>query len=101
MENLDEIKESGLDSWLKGQIERELLLENLLDNFNDGRSMSFYCKGCKVLPVEVINKAIEEAGEKFVSNSISGSDMRARAKILKAIVQELSSDSGINLRLVR
>lgn len=98
-ENLDEIKKSGFGSWLKGQRERRLLVENLLKNYNDGRSMSFYCKACIVLPVKVIKNAIEEAKTKFVSNKIS--DMKSRAKTLKAIIQELSLNLGINLKLMR
>ena len=100
-ENLDRIKKSGLGSWLKGQRKRRLSVENLLDNYNDGRSMSFYCKACIVLPVEIINNAKKEARGKFVSDKISDSDMKARAKILKAIIQELSLNSGINLKLMR
>ncbi|MEA2075278.1 MAG: DUF3795 domain-containing protein [Euryarchaeota archaeon] len=100
-ENLDAIKKSGLDNWLKGQRERRLLVENLRDNYNDGRSMSFYCKVCTVLPVEVINNAIEEARGKIVSNEISDSDMKSRARILKAIIQERSLNSGINVKLMR
>ncbi|NQE04770.1 hypothetical protein C5S32_02760 [ANME-1 cluster archaeon GoMg1] len=96
-ENLDAIKKSGLDSWLKGQRERRLLVENLLDNYNDGRSMSFYCKVCIVLPVEVINRAIEEAKGKFVSNKISDSDMKAKAKLVKSTIQDLVLKSGIDL----
>ena len=101
MENLDEIKKTGLGSWLKGQRKRRLSVENLLDNYNDGRSMSFYCKACIVLPVEIINNAKKEARGKFVSDKISNSDMKSRAKILKAIIQELSLNSGINLKLMR
>ena len=99
MENLDEIKKLGLDNWLKGQRERRLLVENLLDNYNDGRSMSFYCKVCIVspVPVEVINRTIEEARGKFVSNKISDSDMKAKAKLVKSTIQDLALKSGIDL----
>lgn len=90
MQNLDEIKKSGLDSWLKDQRERRVLVENLLDNYNEGRSMSFYCKVCIVLPVEVINNAIGKARETFMSDKISDSDMKSKAKILKTIIQEMS-----------
>ncbi|MGB2842835.1 MAG: hypothetical protein WBC40_10260 [Halobacteriota archaeon] len=98
MENLDEIKKSGLDNWLKGQRERRLLVENLLDNYNDVRSITFYCKACVVLPVEVINRAIEEARGKIVSNKISDSDMKAKAKLVKSTIQDLALKSGIDLK---
>ncbi len=101
IENLDEIKKSGLDSWLKDQRERRVLVENLLDNYNEGRSMSFYCKVCILLPIEVINNAIEKAREKFLSDKIPDSDTKSRAKILRAIIQEMSLKIGINLKLIK
>ena len=101
MGNLDEIKKSGMDSWLKSQRDRRLLVENLLDNYNEGRSMSFYCKASIVLPVKVIKKAIKEAIKKFTTNKIYNSDIKLKAKILKAIIQEMSSNSGTDLRLLK
>lgn len=101
MQNLGKIKKSGLDIWLKGQRERRILVENLLDNYNDGRSMSFYCKACIVLPMEIINTAIEKARGKFVSNKISDSDIKSKAKILREIIQEMSLNIGINLKLLK
>jgi diacylglycerol kinase len=62
--------------------------------------LSFYCKVCIVLPVEVINNAIEEARGKIVSNKISDSDMKSRAKILKAVIQERSLNLGIDLKVM-
>jgi diacylglycerol kinase len=62
--------------------------------------LSFYCKVCIVLPVEVINNAIEEARGKIVSNKISDSDMKSRAKILKVVIQERSLNLGIDLKVM-
>lgn len=41
--NLDRIIEAGLETYLVEQRERRLLVEHLLANYNEGRSMTFYC----------------------------------------------------------
>ena len=43
LDSLNTIKNTGIDPWLKEQKERRLAVEELLDNYNDGRSMTFYC----------------------------------------------------------
>jgi len=50
---------------------------------------------------EVINNTIEEAKRKFVSNKIFNSGIKSKAKILKPIIQELSLNSGIDLKLMK
>jgi hypothetical protein len=96
-DNLHQIKEVGLESWLNEQRERQALLEKLLQSYNEGRSMSFYCKACSRMSIELINKAIEEAKEKFVSEKVAESDMKSKAKILKAIIKDLALKGNVNL----
>jgi hypothetical protein len=80
-DNLRQIKESGLENWLKEQRERQALLEELLGNYNEGRSMSFFCKACARMPVNLIYDAVKESNKKIVSEEIDKSDMKAKAKI--------------------
>ena len=96
-DNLRQIKESGLESWFSEQKERQALLEELLQNYNEGRSMSFYCKICSRMSIDLINKAIKEAKEKFVSEKINTSDMKSKANILKAIINDFALKASINL----
>jgi hypothetical protein len=96
--NLHQIKEVGLESWLYEQIDRQALLEKLLQDYNEGRSMSFYCKVCARISIELINKAIEQAKKKLVSEKVAESDMKSKAKILKAVIKDLALKSNVNLR---
>ena len=97
--NLYRIKEVGLKIWLKEQKERQLILENLLTNYNEGRAKSFYCTATALMPVSLIGKAISEAMEIMANNRINESDIKSKARILKSIVQELASKSDIDLKL--
>jgi len=49
------------------------------------------------MSIELINKAIEEAKEKFVSEKVAESDMKSKAKILKAIIKDLALKGNVNL----
>ena len=96
-DNLRQIKEVGLKSWLREQKERQALLEELLQNYNEGRSMNLYCKVCVRMPIDLINKVIKEAKEKLGIEKINKSDMKSKAKVLKARVKDLASKASINL----
>ncbi len=96
-DNLRQIKEVGLENWLNEQRERQKLVEKLLQNYNEGRSMSFYCKVCARMSIELINKAIEETKKKLVSEKVAESDMKSKAKILKAVINDLALKGNVNL----
>lgn len=96
-DNLRQIKEVGLENWLKEQKERKTLVEELLQNYNEGRSMSFYCKVCTRMPINLINQAIKEAKKKIVSEKIDNSDMKSKAKILRSTIKDISVKSNINM----
>lgn len=95
-DNLRQIKEVGLENLLKEQQERQALVEELLQNYNEGRSMSFYCKVCSRMPVELINKAIKEVKEKLISEKVNETDRKSKAKILKVIIKGLALKANVN-----
>ncbi|MBN2029905.1 hypothetical protein JW824_06625 [bacterium] len=94
-DNLHQIKGTGLESWLKEQKKRQALLESLLQNYNEGRSMSFFCKTCTRMPIDQINEAIKEAKEKLILENVDTSDKKAKA--LKSIIKNLAFHDNINL----
>jgi hypothetical protein len=96
-DNLAQIKEFGLESWLREQEERQALVEELLQNYNEGRSIHLYCKVCARMPIDLINKAIEKAKEKLAGEKVDELDMKSKAKILKAVVKDLALNANVNL----
>jgi hypothetical protein len=97
--NLYKIKEVGLEIWSEEQKERQSILENLLANYNEGRSKSFYCLATALMPVSLIEKAISEAREMMADNQIDEPDMKSKTRLLKSIIQDLASKSDIDLKL--
>ena len=61
--SLRQIQAGGLDVWLAEQMARQELVEALLAEYNEGRSMSFYCKACARLPLEAVQGGMAEAEE--------------------------------------
>ena len=96
-DNLRRIKESGLKNWLKEQKERQALAEELLGNYNEGRSMSFYCKACARMPINLINDAVKESDKKIASEEIDKTDIKAKAKILKSALKYKAVMYNINM----
>ena len=98
--NIERIKKVGLKIWLEEQNKRRATLENLLADWNEGRSMSFYCIATALMPTDLIRDAVNKAKEKVASNK-SDCDIKTKAKILRSVVQDLASKSDIDLKLRR
>jgi hypothetical protein len=96
-DNLTRIKDAGLESWLNEQKERQALLEELLRNYNEGRSMGLYCKVSSRMPVDLVNRAIKEAKDTLSSNKLDKSDMKSKAAVLKASIKDLALKFNIQL----
>ena len=97
--NLDRIREVGLETYLEEQRGRRLLVEQLLADYNEGRSMTFYCAACALMPPGLIRQAIGEMERLLAGQQMDGPDLKARAKAMKATIQDLASQAGVDLRL--
>ena len=96
-DNLNLIKKIGLKKWLDEQKQRQKLLETLLQYYNEGRSMSLYCKACSRITIDLIKKAVIEANKKFADEEINKTDIKSKAKILKATIRNFALKANINL----
>ena len=73
------------------------MVEELVHNYNEGRSMAFYCKACSRMPIGLIKRAIKEAKGKLKLGKADTNDMKSRAKILKAMIKDLALEAHVNL----
>jgi hypothetical protein len=99
--NLERIREAGLDVYLEEQRVRRLLVEDLLADYNDGRSMTFYCTACALMPVDPLRVALESASEDAVEGRVDATTRKARAKAMRAAIEKLAHEMEIDLRLTR
>jgi hypothetical protein len=95
-DNLYQIANTGLEKWQKEQQERQNLVEELLHNYNEGRSTGFYCKVCARMSIDMINRAIKESKKKFNHENVDQSDVKSKARILKLTFKDLALKNNIN-----
>jgi len=96
-DNLRQIREIGLESWIKIQEQRQRLVEELLKNYNEGRSMSFYCKACQRMPISLIVEAIGETKKRIATHKLEKSDMKTKAEIARKMIGELALEFNVDL----
>ena len=95
MPNLNFIEEHGIEEFIAQQKKRIRLLETMIDNFDDGRSKSFYCKSATLLDLGDIRDSLDKTIEKTKTDGIEPNDIKTRAKILKDILSGATpKDSG-------
>ena len=97
MLNLKFIKEYGIESFIDNQKKRIRLLEKLIQDFDDGRSRSFFCKATALLDINSLEDSLIKAIQKVKSVKIRSTDIKTKAKILKDILNESSLKEGIVL----
>ena len=92
--NLEYIKKNGIEPFLEVQKRRMNILGNLLSEFDDGRSKSFYCIACTLLDVDDLEEILE-----FSSGISNQMETKERCKLLKKHISETADKAGTDLKL--
>jgi hypothetical protein len=95
--NLNFIKEQGIEKFIGQQQERIGLLKIMKDNFDDGRSRSFFCNAANLLEITCIRNALKEATSRIKTDDSKQNDIKAKAKILREILLAVAAKNGIEL----
>ena len=93
-ENLSSIQKHGIAAFERQQKSRERLLGEMLKEFNEGRSKTFYCIASTVLEVEELENALSEARKQS-----EGLDIEKKSKILHQILNEIAREKNYCLKL--
>ena len=93
IENLKAVRENGLAGFITQQQKRMQLLGELLREYDDGRSKSFYCLSAALLPPAELRAAVRR-----VKRSLSPSDDRKiAANRLREAFNGIASNGEIDL----
>jgi hypothetical protein len=98
MPNLNFIREHGIERFAGQQRQRIKLLQRMLGNFNDGRSRSHYCRAAALLDPADLERALVEATQRIKADHIEPNDAKAKAKILRLLLDDLASNQGLTRR---
>lgn len=93
-DNIASVRAAGLAKFIEEQIERASLLTEMLAEFNEGRSKSYYCIAATMLEPRALRAAIES-----VRQSAREMDVRARSKALHAALDALAKERSLKLAL--
>jgi hypothetical protein len=83
------IKKHGLEKFMLRQNEQMRLLETMLEQFDEGRSKSFYCRAAAALEPSDLRKSINTAIHRIQTENIRPGDLKNKAKILRSILHEI------------
>jgi len=92
--NLEFIKTNGIDLFIDQQKQRMDILRDFLARFDDGRSKSFFCLGCALLPLEKLQESHEFAGS--LDDCL---EIKEKNKKLKEKLHSLAAELKIELKL--
>lgn len=88
------IQQNGVEKFEKMQKIREHLLKEMLQEFNEGRSKSYFCIVATVMEIEEIKEALEKA--KTTSKGLS---IHEKSKLLHSILDEIAKRKKYHLKL--
>ena len=93
--NFSFIRDRGIAEFACLETEKQEFLKYLLANYDEGRSKSFYCTGCQLVPLDRLRQALKETEAKFTQDTT----VKEKAKILRAAINNTADGLGIDLRL--
>jgi hypothetical protein len=88
MRNLEFIKTHGIAKFAEQQRKRIKALERMIDDFDDGRSRSFFCRAACQQDLMSLQDALTEAIHRIKATNIRLEDTKAKAKILRRILSQ-------------
>ncbi len=88
------IRQEGAIEFERQQKARELLLKEMLVNFNDGRSKSYYSIAATVFPIETLQENLTSARVQS-----EGFPLRNKARVLHSILDSTAKEKGYFLKL--
>ena len=89
------IQKYGIEEFVRLEIEKQEFLRHLIDNYNDGRSKSFYCTSCQLIPLDKLREALEDAEVKVTQ----ATDIKEKAKLVREAISNMADSLQIELKL--
>ena len=93
-DDINFIKAKGVKIYDEQQRIRESLLIGILNEFNEGRSKSYYCIAATVMDIDELNRALEEATAQSKLLSI-----KDKSRIMHTILDSIALKKGYRLSL--
>jgi len=93
--DFDKFKNIGLDVYKSEMEEKMSILENLLQNYNDGRRKSLFCTAVNLLDLCDINSVMERIPAEIEPDAA----LKAKAAIAVRLFEKIAAQRGVSLKL--
>ncbi|MGC9443341.1 MAG: DUF3795 domain-containing protein [Candidatus Methanospirareceae archaeon] len=93
-EDITFIQKTGVPQFVESQKIREQLLREMIQEFNEGRSKSYYCIAATVLEIDGLKEALVKA-----KNDSEGLTSKNKSKLLHSILDEIAKQRKYYLKL--
>ncbi|UCB43199.1 MAG: DUF3795 domain-containing protein [Dehalococcoidales bacterium] len=93
-DNISAIAQSGIDSFEEQQKVREQILTEMLAEFNEGRSKSYYCIAATVMAIEELREALDQARKES-----EGLGIKDKSRVMHSILDNIASKRSYYLKL--
>ena len=94
--NLDAIQKIGMDAFIDQQKTRIGILVDFINHCDEGRSKSYFCLSCALLPVEILQDC-----QQFMSSIKSTLDVKEKNKLLRNHINSEAMKLNIDLKLIK
>lgn len=88
------IQKNGVTEFEKSQKIREQLLQGMLQQFNEGRSKSYFCIAATVLEIAELKEALDKA-----TKGSEGLALKERSGLLHSMLDDIAARKHYNLKL--
>ncbi len=88
------VRKNGAEAFEKTQKKREHLLKEMLREFNEGRSKSYYCIAATVMETGELEAALSEARKHS-----EGLEIKERSRVLHSLLDEIARERNYHLKL--
>lgn len=88
------VQKNGIKEFEKLQKIREQILKEMLQDFNEGRSKSYYCIAATVLEIAELKEALKKA-----RMNASELEIKGKSKLLHSILDEIANQKNYCLKL--
>lgn len=93
--DIEKAKEIGLEAYKAELNAKVLLLQELLDSYDDGRRKSFYCNAVNLFELSDINLLMAQ----IRSETQDLGAVKEKAKVAVGLIQSHADETGISLKL--
>jgi hypothetical protein len=93
-DDIASIRKSGVVEFERSQKIREQLLQVMLQQFNEGRSKSYFCIAATVLEIAELKEALDKARK-----GSEGLDLKERSGLLHSMLDDIAARKHYNLKL--